>query len=182
MLSLRCQFSVRIGVLDAALAALLIAVVAVGWGCASDIPPPEAIVSPMTGYLRPAKAPDCRMPVLNAMPDAGHQQIAILDAWGDLKAKDAELIAILKRKACGAGADAIVITSGHAQDQGDLLPGWAPGPHTTLGGEQAGANVSERYHAPQVGEEGHGGRFMSAIAIVYTSGESARNAAAGGNQ
>ncbi len=171
----------RIGILDAALAALSIAVAAVSFGCATDVQPPEAIVSPMTGYMRPAKAPDCPMPVLNTMPEAGHRQIAILDAWADLSAKDADLLAILKRKACGAGADAIVVTSEHAQDQGDLLPGWAPGPHTTLGGERAGANVSEREHAPQVGEEGHGGRFMSAIAIIYTNGESAQNTSAGGN-
>jgi hypothetical protein len=164
------------------LAALLLATAAAGWGCgAADVPPPQAIVSPMVGYMRPAKAPDCPMPVLQTMPDAGHKQIAILDAWGDLSAKDSDLLGILKRKACGVGADAMVITSEHAQDQGDLLPGWAPGPHTTLGGEQAGANVSEREHAPQVGEEGHGGRYMSAIAIVYTTGQNAQSTASGAN-
>ncbi len=173
----------RIGLFDGTLAALLLAMVAAGWGCgpASDVAPPEAIVSPMTGYMRPAKPPDCPMPVLHEMPTAGHQQIALLDAWADETAKDADLLQILKRKACGAGADAIVITSEHSQHQGDLLPGYAPGPHTTLGGEQSGTNVSERQHVPQVGEEGHEGRYMGATAIVYTTNQGAQSAASGAN-
>lgn len=167
---------------DWVLAALLLAMAAVGWGCgpASDVAPPQAIVSPLAGYMRPAKPPDCPMPVLQEMPTADHQQIALLDAWADLSAKNDDLLRILKRKACGAGADAIVIKSSRSQDQGDLLPGWAPGPHTTLGGEQSGTNVSERSHVPQVGEEGHGGRYMGAIAIIYTK-QDAQSTASGAN-
>lgn len=172
----------RTGLSGVALGALMLATTASGLGCgATAPPPPEAIVSPMSGYLRPAKAPDCPMPVLHAMPDAAHQQIAIVDAWGDEGVKDSDVLAILKRKACQTGADAIVLTADRDQELGPMVPGYAPGPHTTLGEERAGANVSERYHLPQVGEQGHAGHYLSGIAIIYTGGQNPQSAAAGAN-
>lgn len=164
--------SERLGVSGRITALLLLAVV---WGCAqTEVPPPQAIVSPMVSEMRPAKPPDCPMPVLNALPTAGYKQIALVDAWGEEKVTDAGLVEIIKRKACAAGADAVVITSDHSQEEGKLLPGYAPGPHTQVGGEQSGANVSFREHQPEVGEVGHAGHYMNGIAIIYTAGQSAQ--------
>ena len=73
--------------------------------------------------MRPAKPPDCAMPVLDIMPLADHQQIALVDAWGDLAAKDEDLLTYLKREGCQVGADAVVLTSKHTQHEGDLV-GW----------------------------------------------------------
>lgn len=168
----------RTGMIDGGLlAAIAIGAATVILGCsAKQLPPPQAIVSPMTTYMRPAKPPDCPMPVLHTMPTAGHREIALVDAWGQEATKDARLVKIIQRKACGLGADAVVITSDHSQEQGPMLLGWGPGPHTQVGGEASGANISAREHPPAVGEVGHGGHYMNAIAIVYGTGHSARRA------
>jgi hypothetical protein len=151
-------------------------------GCASSIPPPEATVSPLSATMRPAKAPYCPMPLLYERPVSAYKQLAIVDAWGDETAKDSEVMRVLKRKACEAGADAVVITSNKKQEEGDLLPGYGPGAHTEVNGEQAGVNVSQREHAPTIGELGHSGHYISGIAIIYRSNDnSAASTAANGH-
>lgn len=78
--------------------AMLVGVAVVGWGCAPvDIHPAVGSTTPLGTYMRPAKAPDCAMPVLESTPNAGFEQVAIVDAWDDFAAKDSELIPILKR-------------------------------------------------------------------------------------
>jgi hypothetical protein len=168
VLAYRDSFNAWTGVSDRVVAALMLAAVVVVSGCsAKELPPPQAIVSPMITYMRPAKPPDCPMPVLHTMPSVSHREIALLDAWGQEATGNAALVRIIRRKACGVGADAVVITSDHSQEQGPMLLGWGPGPHTQVGGEASGANISAREHPPAVGEVGHGGHYMSAIAIVY---------------
>src|SRR5438445_13899363 len=68
----------------AVLAAMLIAMAASGWGCLSPaaVNPPIVSVTPLGTAVRPAKPPDCAMPVLDSMPLTDHQQIALVDAWG----------------------------------------------------------------------------------------------------
>ena len=163
---------------DRIFVALVMAGAAVVWGCsAKELPPPQAIVSPMATDMRPAKPPGCAMPVLYRMPDASHREIALLDAWGEEGTKNDTLVKIIQRKACEAGADAVVITSSHSLEQGPLLLGYGPGPHTQVGGEASGANISAREHPPEVGEVGHGGHYMNAIAIVYGAGKGKQNEA-----
>lgn len=142
--------------------------------------------------MRPAKPPDCPMPVLNTMPLADHEQIALVDAWGDLAEKDQDLLAYLKREGCQLGADAVVLTSEHSQHEGDLLVGAAPGRYGSIGpgsGEapQPGAHLAAdtegggKKHHPVVGEIGHSGRFMDGIAIVYTKHGDGSGTATSGN-
>src|SRR5712671_3760637 len=87
-----------------ALAVTLTAVALLVSGCFElDVPAPSATVSPMTSVMRPAKAPDCALQVLNTMPAADFEQIALVDTWGDQSANDADLLPVLKRKACEIG-------------------------------------------------------------------------------
>jgi hypothetical protein len=153
--------------LTAALAAMAMLV----GGCFEvEVPAPSATVSPMTAYMLPAKPPNCPLQVLHTMPAADVQQLALVDAWGDQSAKDADLLSVLKRKACGVGADAVVITSDKSQHEGDQLEGYDPRVGSKVGGHGAPANVSERMHDPTVGEVGHGGHYMSGVAIAFTKG------------
>ena len=133
-----------------------------------EIPEPSATVSPMTSIMRPAKGPNCPLQVLSAMPVADVQQLALVDTWGDQSANDADLLPVLKSKACEVGADAVVITSDKSQHEGELLEGYDPGVHSNVGGHGAPANVSKRMHDPTVGEVGHGGHYMSGVAIAFT--------------
>src|SRR6266852_4903243 len=62
-------------------------------GCfEAEIPAPSATVSPMTPYMRPAKAADCPLQVLHTMPPSDVQQLALVDTWGDQSATDADLL------------------------------------------------------------------------------------------
>jgi hypothetical protein len=164
----------------AVLAAMLITMAASGWGCLSPaaVNPPIVSVTPLGTAVRPAKPPDCAMPVLDTMPLTDHQQIALVDAWGDLAAKDEDLLTYLKREGCQIGADAVVLTSKNTQHEGELLKGAAPGRYGSIGpGSDVpgqGAHLAadpqgggKKHHAV-VGEVGHSGHFLNGIAIVYT--------------
>ena len=122
----------------------------------------------MTSEMRPAKGPNCPLQVLYSMPTADVQQIALVDTWGDEVANDADLLPTLKSKACEIGADAVVITSDKSQHEGDQLVGWDDKVGSTVASKNA--NVSQRMHDPTVGEVGHKGHYLSAVAIAYTKG------------
>jgi hypothetical protein len=177
------------------LAMMLMAASASAWGCLSPaaVNPPIVSMTPLGVETRPAKPPDCAMPVLDTMPLADHQQIALVDAWGDLAAKDEDLLVYLKREGCQIGADAVVLTAQHTQHEGDLVIGVAPGRFGNIGpgsGEapEVGAHLAadtegggKKHHA-EVGELGHSGNFMGGIAIVYTKSGSGSGTASDGNQ
>ncbi|MGH7913054.1 MAG: hypothetical protein ACREPW_00190 [Candidatus Binataceae bacterium] len=177
------------------LAAMLMVAAISGWGCISPaaVNPPIVSMTPLGVAMRPAKPPDCAMPVLQTMPLADHQQIALVDAWGDLAAKDEDLLKYLKREGCQVGADAVVLTSEHTQHEGDLIVGVAPGRFGSIGpgseasiaeGEHLAADTQgggKKHHA-EVGELGHAGQFMGGIAIIYTNSHSNAGTISDSNQ
>jgi|SRR5690348_7189240 hypothetical protein len=152
-----------------ALALALAAFAMLAAGCfEAEVPAPSATVSPMTPYMRPARAPNCSLQVLETMPAADVQQLALVDTWGDQSAKDTDLLPVLKRKACEIGADAVVITSDKSQHEGDQLAGYDDKVGSAVSNNAA--NVTQRMHDPNVGEVGHGGHYMSGVAIAFTKG------------
>jgi hypothetical protein len=161
-----------------ALAMTLAAIVPLFGGCFEfEVPEPSATVSPMTSVMRPAKAPNCPLQVLNTMPATDVQQLALVDTWGDQSAKDADLLPVLKSKACEVGADAVVITSDKSQHEGEQLEGYDAQVGSNINNKAA--NVSQRMHDPTVGEVGHGGRYMSGVAIAFTKGGQDATSSAG---
>ena len=166
----------------ATLAAMLMATAAPNWGCLSptQVNPPIVSTTPLGVGIHPARPPDCAMPVLDSMPLTNHQQIALVDAWGDLAAKDEDLLTYLRREGCQVGADAVVLTSKNTQHEGDLISGVAPGRYGSIGpGSEASGQGEHLASDPQgggkthhafVGEVGHSGHFINGIAIVYTKG------------
>jgi hypothetical protein len=179
----------------ASIAAIIIAMGTACCGCISPaaVNPPIVTVTPMGAAMLPAKPANCAMPVLDSMPLAVNHQIALVDVWGDLAAKNQDLLEVLKREACQAGADAVVLNSTHLQHEGDLRIGAAPGRYGNIGpGSEAsieqGAHIGidpegggKKHHAV-VGEEGHPGRYLSGIAIVYSKGGSGSGTASSGDQ
>ena len=162
------------GVLSLTIAAIALSIA----GCFEfEVPTPSTTVSPMSSVMRPAKSPDCPIQVLTSMPTTDFQQLALLDTWGDQSAKDVDLLTVIKRKACEIGADAIVITSDKSQHEGDQLVGWDSGPSSTVAAKTA--NVSQRMHDPEVGEVGHGGHYVSGVAIAFGKGGPQRTSSAG---
>jgi hypothetical protein len=130
-------------------------------GCAQR-DPPETTISWLAPQTRAAKSADCAMPVLAQLPNADYQEIAIVEVADDYNADDQEVAGLARRKACETGADALVILENKRQKLGDL-------PTAAEGGAKAHAND----HTPEVGEVGHKGRILNAVAIIYKT-ESAK--------
>jgi len=103
------------------LGAMGIALTAVIAGCGSQKTPLQVEVTQLGPYTHAAKAPNCPMPVLDAMPLKTLSQIAIVEAWADVKDESADVLPALQRKACETGADALVIINSQHQDIKNLL-------------------------------------------------------------
>ena len=129
-------------------------------GCAQK-DPPESTISWLAPQTRAAKSADCAMPVLAELPNADYQQIAIVEVADDFNADDQEVSQIARQKACETGADALVILENKRQALGDSAIA-----------KEGGAKAHANDHTPEVGEVGHKGRILNAVAIIYTSAAS----------
>jgi len=152
---------------------LLCAVIAVDFaGCSGQRTPMEVTVTQLAPYENAAKEPGCDMPVLNAMPVGSYTQVAIVEAWADLKDTNEDVLPGLKRKACETGADALVIVNATHQDVKHLLYQASPNEQlndTTKQNVYAGQGeyIQEMEHTRRVGEAGHNGLYVDAVAITY---------------
>jgi len=141
----------------------LLIVAALVYGC-SQRDEPEVDISWLAPQTRAAQPPDCSMPVLKQLPNTDYQQIALIEVVDDYNADDAEVEGLARRKACETGADALVILENQKQKSGaDYVP---PG---------AGGTAHKDEHAPDIGEVGHKGRVLNAVAIVYQAEKSWKN-------
>lgn len=127
-------------------------------GCAAQKDPPESSVSWLAPQTRAAKPFDCPIPTLGALPNADYQQIAIIEVTDDYNADNQEVYGLARRKACETGADALVILEDQRQKRGKPLPG-----SSASEGKGAGPEAE----TPEVGEVGHKGRVLNAVAIIY---------------
>lgn len=145
-------------------------------GCSTGRVPMEVDVTQLAPYVHAAKAPDCSMPVLPSMPLTTYRQVAIVEVWADLKDKDNDVLPALKRKACETGADALVIINSQHQDVKNLL--YAATPNETLDDTTKqnvyagqGEYIAEMEHTRRIGEAGHNGYYVDAVAINYAKPE-----------
>jgi hypothetical protein len=151
-------------------------------GCAGaaagcfDKRPTQVLVTQVAPAIHPAKPPDCDMPVLTEEPTAGYQQIAIVEAWADVNEDPAKVVPELKRQACATGAQALLIVSGKKQDVHSQLYGVTPNEtetevtSTNRTPNQSGDYINKMQYKPKLGEEGHTGYYVDALAIDYASG------------
>jgi len=146
-------------------------------GC-FDKRPTEVLVTPVAAAIHPAKPPDCDMPVLTQEPTAGYQQIAIVEAWADVDEDPAKVLPELKRKACATGAEALLIVDDRKQDVKSMLYDVTPNESETKvtsankTPNQTGDYINKMQYKPRVGEQGHTGYYIDALAIDYATGAS----------
>jgi hypothetical protein len=112
------------------------------------------------------------MPILESMPLTSYEQVAIVEAWADLKAQPAQVLPELQRKACETGADALVVVNSAHQDIKNLLYRASPNEAQTdldakNGSATAGDYIREAEHTRRMGEAGHNGLYIDAVAINY---------------
>jgi hypothetical protein len=150
----------------------LVCLAGVAAGCSSQRTPMQVDVTQIAPYENAAKPPDCHMPVLTTMPLTMYKQVAIVEAWADLKDKQSDVLPALRRKACETGADALVIINSQHQDIKHEL--YQASPNEQLN-EETESNVysgqadyiAEMEHTRRVGEAGHNGLYIDAVAINY---------------
>jgi len=157
--------------------AAIAGVVAILSSCTAEKDPPETTVSWLAPQTRAAKPFDCPIPMLSAMPNADYQEIAIVEVTDDYNADNQEVYGLLRRKACETGADALVVLEDQRQERGKPLPGNSADEGKDVG--DTGVNVSSREHNAEVGEEGHKGRILNAVAIIYKRASSASDSGNG---
>jgi hypothetical protein len=151
-------------------------------GCSAQRTPLQVDVTQLAPYENAAKAPDCQMPILTTMPLTRYQQVAIVEAWADLKDKRSDVLPALKRKACETGADALVILNSEHQDVKHLLYQASPNEAENELSESnvytgQGDYIAEMEHTRRVGEAGHNGFYVDAVAINYGKGADKNTAA-----
>jgi hypothetical protein len=155
-----------------ALAILCLSWGMIGAGCAQHREPLQVDVTQLAPYVNAAKPPNCDMPVLTTMPLTNYQQVAIVEAWADLKDNEADVLPALKRKACETGADALVIVNSEHQDIQHLLYGANPNEERESTEKKnynadSGEYIHEMEHTRRIGEAGHNGFYIDGAAINY---------------
>lgn len=150
----------------------LFCLASVAAGCSSQRTPMQVDVTQIAPYDNAAKPPDCHMPILTTMPLGTYKQVAIVEAWADLKDKQSDVLPALRRKACETGADALVILNSQHQDIKHELYQASPNEQQTEETESnvyagQGDYIAEMEHTRRVGEAGHNGLYIDAVAINY---------------
>jgi hypothetical protein len=136
------------------------------------------MVTQVAATMHPAKPPDCNMPVLTQEPTTGYQQVAIVEAWADVNEDPSAVLPELKRKACGTGAQALLLLGGKKQDERSQLYNVTPNESetevtsTNRTPNQTGDYINKMQYTPKVGEQGHMGYYIDALAIDYNPGAS----------
>jgi hypothetical protein len=150
----------------------LLCLAGVAAGCSSQRTRMQVDVTQIAPYENAAKPPDCDMPVLDTMPLGTYKQVAIVEAWADLKDKRSDVLPALRRKACETGADALVILNSQHQDIKHEL--YQASPNEQLNEETEsnvysgqGDYIAEMEHTRRIGEAGHNGLYIDAVAINY---------------
>ncbi|MBV8771569.1 MAG: hypothetical protein JO166_04435 [Deltaproteobacteria bacterium] len=164
---------IRLRPFSSALITALLAVVAINSvGCSEQRTPMEVSVTQLAPYVNAAKDPGCTIPVLETMPMGSYTQVAIVEAWADLKDTKDDVLPALRRKACETGADAVVILNSSHQDVKQLLYQASPNEQlneTTQQNVYAGQGeyIREMEHTRRIGEAGHNGLYIDAVAVTY---------------
>jgi hypothetical protein len=156
----------------AGFASFITALAALVTGCSTQHDPLTVEVTQLAPYEHAAKPPGCQMPVLNTMPLTDYEQVAIVEAWADLKDQNSDVVPALQRKACETGADALVLVNSSHQDIKNLLYRATPNETETdidnkNGYSQPGEYIKTAEHTRQIGEAGHNGLYIDAVAINY---------------
>lgn len=150
----------------------LILALAMVAGCAAQKQPLQVELTQIAPYNRAAKPPTCNMPLLDKMPLTRFKQVAIVEAWADERDAQPDVIPALQRKACETGADALVIINSKHQDIKNLLYRASPNEQMTETTEKNAYATSADYiqeaeHTRRIGEAGHNGFYIDAVAINY---------------
>lgn len=127
--------------------------------------PPQITVTPLVSTALRAKAPGCSMPILYEEPGVPYRQIAIVEGWG-ANDQRAQVLEGIEKHACQTGGDAVLILSKRSQTYLRKV-------YSTRGSSsenppgQLGNAIPSKELVPGLGQLGHPGFYIDAVAIVY---------------
>ncbi len=153
-------------------------------GCSSTSEtPPQVLVTPLVTYTRAATGPGCAMPVLNAEPQRPYREVALVEGWGS-EDQSSQVIKDVREQSCETGADALMIVSDTSQFHRKQVYGVTPNKLSEAVASidetvQPGTYINEKEYAPTIGEAGHNGFYMDAVAIDFVAGKNANDPSAG---
>lgn len=148
------------------------ALVALLGGCATHgYRPPQVSITQLETFTRPAKEPDCSMPVLYDEPKSKYRKIAIVEGWAGSVDQQTELLEAIKRKACETGADALLIIQQTSQTTNSLLDSGEIQSGDEEPAKRSGLDIATRRqmsdHFTQQGERAYRGYYIDAAATIY---------------
>lgn len=142
----------------------------VACGCSLN-PAPQINVVPIDSNDRAAEPSNCLLPILRSEPiGTDYQKVAIVEGWGPSGQED-EILDDIRQKACSAGADALLVVSSQTQVDGRLET--MDLPSTTSDNDAGNSNRSQEFQEslmPRIGQQGHPGFYIDAVAIVFLKG------------
>lgn len=135
--------------------------------------PPQVSITQLETFTRPAKEPDCTMPVLYDEPRSRYRKIAIVEGWAGSIDQQEELLAAIKRKACETGADALLIIQQTSQTTNSLLDSGEIQSGEEEPAKRSGLDIATRRqmsdHFTQQGERAYRGYYIDAAATIYVT-------------
>ncbi|HUY27159.1 MAG TPA: hypothetical protein VMV27_07030 [Candidatus Binataceae bacterium] len=91
-------------------------------GCVKAVRlPPQAVYTEIEPSGSAAKPPGCDIPILRHEPLTEYRKVGLVEGTGSVYDSEADVLPVVKRKACESGADAIVILTSKSQTTEGLV-------------------------------------------------------------
>jgi len=83
--------------------------------CTTVALPPQITMSEVEPSGKPARGPDCGIPVLRSAPLADYREVAIIEGLGNRFVEEKDVLPGVIAKGCESGADALIIQESRGQ-------------------------------------------------------------------
>ena len=88
--------------------------------CTTVALPPQVTMSEVEPSGKPARPPDCNLPVLRMAPIADYREVAIIEGVGNRFVEEKDVLPLVVSKGCESGADALILKDSRAQTSENL--------------------------------------------------------------
>jgi len=83
--------------------------------CTTVALPPQITMSEVEPSGKPARPPNCDLPVLRLAPIADYREVAIIEGVGNRFVEEKDVLPLVVAKGCESGADALIVQESRAQ-------------------------------------------------------------------
>src|ERR1700693_3943362 len=83
--------------------------------CTTVAMPPQVTISEVEPSGKPARPPNCGLPVLRFAPSGDYREVAIIEGVGNRFVEEKDVLPLVVARGCETGADALIIQESRAQ-------------------------------------------------------------------